>query len=114
VQLRPAGAEGLSWPRLATLGCAESQDPLPHEVGAAQWVAPLFPRSSTDVNREQSSKPLAPSWLCLPSPKTYPGLDYGDHNFEVYAFDGAGNPDPTPASYSWMINRVIFVPLIMR
>jgi uncharacterized repeat protein (TIGR02543 family) len=48
------------------------------------------------------------------SPHTYTGLDYGDHTFEVRAIDGAGNPDPSPASFSWTINRVILLPLIIR
>ncbi len=48
------------------------------------------------------------------SPKVYTGLDEGDHTFEVRAMDGAGNTDPTPASYSWAINWVVFVPVIMN
>jgi hypothetical protein len=41
------------------------------------------------------------------SPKAYPGLTSGagtSHTFQVYAVDPAGNADPTPASYSWMID----------
>jgi hypothetical protein len=30
----------------------------------------------------------------------------GDHTFDVKATDGAGNPDPTPASYNWTITDV--------
>jgi hypothetical protein len=48
------------------------------------------------------------------SPHTYTGLDRGGHTFEVRAIDGAGNPDPSPASFSWTINRVILLPLIIR
>jgi hypothetical protein len=48
------------------------------------------------------------------SPKDYTGLDYGEHIFLVRAIDGAGNPDPIPASYSWTVNRLFFMPLAMR
>jgi glucose/arabinose dehydrogenase len=37
------------------------------------------------------------------SPKSYANLSLGGHTFSVYAVDGAGNADPTPASYSWTI-----------
>ncbi|WP_143092689.1 Ig-like domain-containing protein [Arsenicibacter rosenii] len=38
------------------------------------------------------------------SPKTYTGLADGPHTFQVRAVDEAGNPDPTPASYTWNID----------
>lgn len=48
------------------------------------------------------------------SPHTYVGLEVGDHTFEVRAVDGAGNLDPTPASFSWSINWVVFLPFVTR
>ncbi len=38
------------------------------------------------------------------SPKSYTGLSTGSHTFEVWAIDNAGNADPTPASYTWMVD----------
>lgn len=38
------------------------------------------------------------------SPKTYTKLKAGSHTFQVQATDGAGNTDPTPASYTWTID----------
>ena len=38
------------------------------------------------------------------SPQTYTGLSDGSHTFEVRATDAAGNVDPTPASYTWLID----------
>ena len=38
------------------------------------------------------------------STTTYNGLISGSHTFEVRARDQAGNTDPTPASYTWMVN----------
>ena len=54
------------------------------------------------------------------SPKDYPGLSDGGHNFYVRATDAAGNPDPTPASYTWQIdttppqNIYIYLPLVIK
>ena len=38
------------------------------------------------------------------TPKTYSGLAAGSHTFQVRAIDPAGNPDPTPASFTWSID----------
>jgi uncharacterized protein len=38
------------------------------------------------------------------SPQNYTGLSDGSHTFQVRAIDGAGNVDPTPASFTWTID----------
>ncbi|KAB8142250.1 isopeptide-forming domain-containing fimbrial protein [Chloroflexia bacterium SDU3-3] len=38
------------------------------------------------------------------SPQSYPSLANGSHTFTVYAVDGLGNADATPASYSWTVD----------
>ena len=38
------------------------------------------------------------------STTTYNGLLSGSHTFQVRARDQAGNTDPTPASYTWIVN----------
>ena len=38
------------------------------------------------------------------SPKSYTGLLDGSHSFQVRATDPAGNADPTPASFSWIVD----------
>ena len=43
-------------------------------------------------------------WSACTSPQNYLGLSDGSHTFEVRAIDGAGNVDPTPASYTWVID----------
>jgi hypothetical protein len=45
----------------------------------------------------------APYAACA-SPKTYNGLSEGSHTFDVRATDGAGNPDPSPASRTWTVD----------
>jgi Ca2+-binding RTX toxin-like protein len=40
------------------------------------------------------------------SPQSYSSLADGSHTFQVRAIDGAGNVDPTPASFTWTIDTV--------
>ncbi|MDD5224299.1 MAG: hypothetical protein PHE84_09925 [bacterium] len=42
-------------------------------------------------------------WSPCTSSKTYSGLSDGSHTFEAKAYDGSGNVDLSPASYSWAI-----------
>src|SRR5437867_8510081 len=37
------------------------------------------------------------------TPQSYSGLTLGTHSFQVRATDPAGNTDPTPASYTWIV-----------
>ena len=40
------------------------------------------------------------------SPQNYTGLSQGSHTFEVRAVDTAGNVDPTPATFTWVIDTL--------
>ena len=40
------------------------------------------------------------------SPQTYTGLSQGSHTFQVRALDAAGNADPTPASFTWVVDTI--------
>lgn len=44
------------------------------------------------------------AWATCTSPATYTGLSGGPHTFDVRAVDGAGNIDPTPATYGWTVD----------
>jgi uncharacterized repeat protein (TIGR01451 family)/MYXO-CTERM domain-containing protein len=49
---------------------------------------------------------------CL-SPVTYSGLAEGSHQFRVRARDPAGNVDPTPAEYAWVIDLTVPAPPVI-
>lgn len=49
---------------------------------------------------------LETAWAPCTSPKSYTGINTGSHTFEVRAVDGAGNRDPSPASFAWTIVTV--------
>ena len=46
------------------------------------------------------------AWEVCASPKNYTGLADGSHTFDVRATDTANNTDPSPASYTWLIDTV--------
>ncbi|MGC1853079.1 MAG: Ig-like domain-containing protein, partial [Solirubrobacterales bacterium] len=52
------------------------------------------------------------AWSACLSPKAYTGLGDGVHSFEVKAVDNAGNPDPSPASFSWTVDTTAPEPAI--
>lgn len=47
----------------------------------------------------------AHGWQSCAAPRSYAGLADGDYTFEVRAVDSAGNIDPSPAAYSWEVDR---------
>jgi hypothetical protein len=44
-------------------------------------------------------------WDACGSPKAYTNLPEGSHTFRVRAVDLAGNPDPSPSSRTWSVDR---------
>ncbi len=38
------------------------------------------------------------------TPQNYTGLSDGSHTFQVRAIDGIGNTDPTPATFTWVVD----------
>jgi large repetitive protein len=46
----------------------------------------------------------APFAHCMYGGLSYTGLIDGTHTFAVYAIDGDGNADPTPATYTWTVD----------
>jgi uncharacterized delta-60 repeat protein len=56
----------------------------------------------TDVASFECAIDGGPFLTCA-SPASYTGLAVGSRTFQVRARDGAGNVDPTPASYTWNV-----------
>jgi len=46
----------------------------------------------------------APAFTACTSPQSYSGLADGTHTFAVEAVDTLGNVDPTPATYTWLVD----------
>ena len=63
-----------------------------------------FTFSSTDTTATFECRLDNGGFSACTSPKDYTGLADGSHTFEVRAKDAAGNPDPTPASYTWIVS----------
>ncbi len=40
------------------------------------------------------------------SPQSYTGLAEGSHTVQISAVDAVGNVDPTPSSYTWVVDTV--------
>jgi hypothetical protein len=63
-----------------------------------------FTFSATEVGSNFECQIDSNGFTACSSPKTYSGLASGQtHTFDVRATDPAGNTDPTPATYSWLI-----------
>lgn len=63
-----------------------------------------FAFTKTETGSFQCGLDSNPFESCV-TPKSYSGLPAGEHTFRVHAVDTAGNEDPTPASFSWTIDR---------
>lgn len=65
-----------------------------------------FQFTSTEPGSTFQCRLDAGSWTVCTSPRTYTGLAEGSHVLEVRAIDGSGNTDPSPASYTWVVDTV--------
>jgi uncharacterized delta-60 repeat protein len=62
-----------------------------------------FSFTSNESGTFQCSLDAAPYAACT-SPQAFAGLSAASHSFAVYAVDGVGNADPSPATWSWAID----------
>jgi len=73
---------------------------------------PVDPSGSTDPSFTFTATETATfeckldggSYSACTSPKSYSGLTSGNHTFTVRATDSAGNVDPSPAAFSWVLD----------
>ena len=74
-----------------------SPQPFAHDTSATLTF------TSTKAGRFECSLD-ASGWARCTSPKSISGLGEGTHAFQVRAIDPAGNVDPTPDTYAWIVD----------
>jgi hypothetical protein len=83
------------------------------DPNTAITVMPSDPSGSSSSTFEFTASEGGSSFRCeldgsgfspCATPANYTGLSDGSHTFRVRAVDGAGNVDPTPASYTWFVD----------
>lgn len=102
-----------------------------YDIGADEYVDAIAPETTIDSNPPNPSgsnsatftfsgtDSIAPdavaSFECdldgsgfstCTSPQTYNSLSEGSHTFQVRAKDAGGNVDPSPASYTWVVDTL--------
>jgi hypothetical protein len=75
-----------------------------HPAVLSTSAGPSFSFSATEVGSSFECSLDGGAFAACPSPQVYASVADGPHTFQVRAVDAAGNPDPTPASYSWTID----------
>ena len=84
-----------------TLAPATSITSGPQAVSNSASATLVF--SSTEAGTFQCKLDAAAYSACT-SPVSLAGLSSGAHTFSVYAVDAAGNPDASPATWSWAVD----------
>jgi myo-inositol-hexaphosphate 3-phosphohydrolase len=72
--------------------------------GTVSSSSASFAFSSNDSGARFECKLDAGAFAACTSPANYSALADGSHTFQARAVDGAGNPDPTPATRTWAID----------
>ena len=83
-------------------GCAEMKRPIAGATTSS--TSATFSFTSTEGGSAFECALDAAAFSACASPESYSGLAAGSHSFQVRAIDGAGNADPTPASFAWTID----------
>ncbi|HMT20085.1 MAG TPA: hypothetical protein PKE20_02380, partial [Promineifilum sp.] len=121
-------ADGSHTFKVRATDTANNTDPSP---ASYTWLIDTTPPDTTPPDTSIDSNPTDPSnsanadftfsadepgtfecqldgggWAACTSPKNYTGLADGSHTFKVRATDTANNTDPSPASYTWLIDTV--------
>ncbi len=113
--VRATDAAGNTDPTPATKAWTVESSPTPPDTtppNTTLMSKPGDPTAATSASFTFKSSETSSSFECeldgapfaaCGSSQSYSGLAVGDHSFEVRATDGAGNVDPTPASWGWTV-----------
>ena len=115
--------EGIHIFKVKCADLAGNVDPTPAEW---TWTIDLTPPDSSITSKDPSDSPTYQTsmtftfqctepggaecqldnsgWSSCISPKTYSSISDGQHTVKVRCIDRAGNVDPTPADYTWVID----------
>ena len=108
-----SGSYDVGAPAIATITIADNDPPdtnidsSPGDPTASTNARFAFSGSDpvSAIERFECSLDASPFNTCV-SPVTYAGLASGSHTFQVRAIDRSGTADPTPASFTWMVDTV--------
>jgi len=75
-----------------------------HPLDPSTNDSPVFEFSSPDATAIFECQLDGSGYSSCSNPKGYTGLSDDSHTFDVRAFDSAGNTDPSPESYTWLID----------
>jgi acid phosphatase type 7 len=74
-------------------------------TGTTSATSATFSFSSSETGSTFACRLDGEGWAGCASPSTRSGIASGSHSFEVRATDVAANTDPTPAVWSWSVQR---------
>ena len=69
--------------------------------------SPTFTFTSNEAGTFQCQMDAAAAVACNSGSISYSGLSNASHTFRVTAIDVAGSPDPTPATYTWVVDTIV-------
>ena len=110
-----SGFQDFKFVRLEKILTLESGGPPPQDTTPPDTTITSGPPASTTATSASfafTSSESGSSFTCkldtdpaaaCTSPATYDNLAVGDHHFEVWATDAAGNPDLSPATWDWKV-----------
>jgi hypothetical protein len=79
-------------------------DTHPPAVTNSGDAAFTFSSPDTDVVGFECRLERSGSFANCTTPQNFSGMSAGSHTFEVRAVDNAGNRDPSPAAYTWIVD----------
>jgi hypothetical protein len=77
-----------------------------HPPNPTNFTSATFAFTSNEAGASFECRLDSSPFTACPTPITFTSLSSGSHTFQARAKDAAGNIDPSPASYTWTIDRI--------